>query len=72
MRLITSTSSLTVPGLDGIFIGPMDLASSLGHLGDPGHPDVQAVIRKVEGKVLASDNIPRFTDRQLGRGRGHV
>lgn len=46
---------LTVPGLDAIFIGPMDLASSLGHLGDPGHPDVQAVIKKVEGKVLASD-----------------
>ena len=45
---------LTVPGLDGIFIGPMDLASSLGHLGDPSHPDVQAVIRKVEQKVIAS------------------
>ena len=27
---------LRVPDLDGIFIGPMDLASSMGHLGDPG------------------------------------
>lgn len=45
---------LTATGLDGIFIGPMDLASSLGHLGDPSHPEVQAVIREVEQKVIAS------------------
>lgn len=34
-----------VEGVDGIFIGPSDLAADLGHLGDPGHPDVQAAIR---------------------------
>ena len=33
-----------VPGIDGIFIGPSDLAAALGHLGNPAHPDVQAVI----------------------------
>ena len=43
---------LAVPGLDGIFIGPMDLASSLGHFGDPGQSVVQAVIRKIEKKVI--------------------
>lgn len=36
---------LAVEGLDGIFIGPSDLAASLGHLGDPGHPDVIAKVR---------------------------
>ncbi len=46
---------LQVDGLDGIFIGPMDLASSLGHLGDPGHPEAQAQIAIIEEKVLASD-----------------
>lgn len=45
---------LEVPGLDGIFIGPMDLSTSLGHFGDAGQPDVQAAIRRVEAKVLAS------------------
>lgn len=30
-----------VPGLDAVFIGPSDLAASLGHLGDPGHPEVK-------------------------------
>jgi 2-dehydro-3-deoxyglucarate aldolase/4-hydroxy-2-oxoheptanedioate aldolase len=29
---------LTVPDLDGIFIGPMDLSTSLGHMGNPSHP----------------------------------
>ena len=33
-----------VDGVDGVFIGPSDLAASMGHLGDFAHPDVQAVI----------------------------
>jgi 2-keto-3-deoxy-L-rhamnonate aldolase RhmA len=33
-----------VPGVDAVFIGPSDLAASLGHRGQPGHPDVQAAI----------------------------
>ena len=35
-----------VPGVDAVFIGPSDLAASLGHRGQPGHPDVQAAISK--------------------------
>ena len=34
-----------VDGVDGVFIGPSDLAASLGHLGNPQHPDVQAAIK---------------------------
>jgi 4-hydroxy-2-oxoheptanedioate aldolase len=33
-----------VDGVDGVFIGPADLAASLGHLGNAQHPDVQAAI----------------------------
>ncbi|MSO21735.1 MAG: hypothetical protein EXQ58_00470 [Acidobacteria bacterium] len=36
-----------IPGLDGIWIGPTDLAQSLGHLGDPNHPDVQSAIETI-------------------------
>jgi 2-dehydro-3-deoxyglucarate aldolase/4-hydroxy-2-oxoheptanedioate aldolase len=32
---------LKVEGLDGIFIGPMDLSTSLGHFANPNHPEVQ-------------------------------
>ena len=33
-----------VDGVDAVFIGPSDLAASMGHLGNPMHPDVQAAI----------------------------
>lgn len=31
-------------GVDGVFIGPADLAASLGHRGEPGHPRVREAI----------------------------
>ena len=33
-----------VQGVDGVFIGPADLSASMGHAGNPGHPNVQAAI----------------------------
>ena len=42
----------SVEGLDVIFIGPMDLATNMGYLGNPGHPEVQRAISEIEGKVL--------------------
>nr|AUN35534.1 2,4-dihydroxyhept-2-ene-1,7-dioic acid aldolase [uncultured bacterium] len=33
-----------VPGVDGVFIGPADLAAGLGHLGDQMHAEVQSAI----------------------------
>ncbi|RDV02216.1 aldolase/citrate lyase family protein [Undibacter mobilis] len=35
-----------VEGVDGVFIGPSDLAASLGHLGNPQHADVQAAMKE--------------------------
>ena len=43
----------TVPGLDAFFIGPMDLSTSMGHFGNPAHPEVQAAIAKAEAKAKA-------------------
>lgn len=34
-----------VEGVDGVFIGPSDLAASLGHLGNPQHAEVQAAMK---------------------------
>jgi 4-hydroxy-2-oxoheptanedioate aldolase len=34
-----------VEGVDGVFIGPSDLAASLGHLGNPQHADVQKAMQ---------------------------
>jgi 4-hydroxy-2-oxoheptanedioate aldolase len=35
----------SVDGVDGVFIGPNDLAASLGHIGNWGHADVQAALK---------------------------
>jgi len=46
---------LSVEGLDGIFIGPMDLANSMGHFCNPENDEVKEAVTKVEKKVLASN-----------------
>lgn len=38
-------------GVDGVFIGPSDLAAALGHLGDPGHAEVQEAIESGIAKI---------------------
>lgn len=42
-----------VEGIDGVFIGPSDLAASLGHLGNPQHPDVQKAIENAGKRLKA-------------------
>ncbi|MFZ6042137.1 2-dehydro-3-deoxyglucarate aldolase [Vibrio natriegens] len=44
---------LAVDGIDGVFVGPSDLAAALGHLGNPNHPDVQDAIQTIFGKGKA-------------------
>lgn len=43
-----------VDGVDGVFIGPADLAASMGFLGRPNHADVQAAIREAAGRIKAA------------------
>ena len=45
---------LAVEGVDGIFIGPVDLAASLGFIGESGHPEVQAEISRALKKITAA------------------
>lgn len=42
-----------VDGIDGVFIGPSDLAASLGHLGNPQHADVQKAVRDAVTRLKA-------------------
>ena len=42
-----------VEGVDGIFIGPGDLSTTMGHIGNPLHPDVQAAMQKVFASAKA-------------------
>lgn len=45
---------LAVEGVDGIFIGPSDLSASMGHLGNPGHPDVVQAIGEALANIRAA------------------
>ncbi|MXU63923.1 HpcH/HpaI aldolase family protein [Oceanomicrobium pacificus] len=67
------------PGVDGVFIGPSDLAASLGHPGNPGHAEVQEAIDHtldrlktlgVPSGILALD--PEKARAYLERGVGFV
>jgi len=40
-----------VDGVDGVFIGPSDLAAGLGHLGEPGHAEVQSAIKDAIARI---------------------
>jgi len=40
-------------GVDGIFIGPADLAAGLGHPGEQQHPEVQSAIRDALARIRA-------------------
>lgn len=62
-------------GVDGVFFGPADLSASMGHRGQPGHPEVQKVILdgiatvRAAGKaagILATD--PTLARRYLDAG----
>ncbi|MGO4854784.1 HpcH/HpaI aldolase family protein [Phaeovulum sp. W22_SRMD_FR3] len=46
-----------VPGVDGVFFGPADLAASLGHPGQPSHPEVRKAILDGIG-VLGDLGVP--------------
>jgi len=44
----------SVDGIDGVFIGPADLAASMGHRGRANHPDVQQAIDAAIRTIVAS------------------
>lgn len=46
-----------VKGVDGVFIGPGDLATSMGHIGNPMHPEVQAAIEDAIVRIKSSGKV---------------
>ena len=49
---------LAVEGIDGVFIGPADLAADMGHMGNPLHADVQSVIMDALRRIRAAGKAP--------------
>ncbi len=46
------------PGIDGVFIGPADLSASMGFVGQPDHPDVQAAMTDGIARILKAGKAP--------------
>lgn len=42
-----------IDGVDGVFIGPADLAASMGHVGNPAHADVKTVVKEGVRRITA-------------------
>lgn len=43
---------VAVDGVDAVFIGPSDLSAAMGHVGNPGHPDVVAAVENAFKVIL--------------------
>ena len=50
----------SVDGVDGIFIGPADLAASMGFPGEPGHPEVRKTVVDVTRRIRSVGKAPGF------------
>ncbi len=65
----------SVAGVDVLFVGPMDLSADAGHFGKTDHPEVQALIERIEaagarhGRALGSIIVPgRSAEALLAKG----
>lgn len=47
-----------VEGVDAVFIGPSDLAATMGHLGNPTHPEVLSVIEGAIERIKKAGKPP--------------
>ncbi len=45
---------LEIDGVDGVFVGPADLAADMGFLGKPGSPEVQEVVVDVLNRIRSA------------------
>ncbi len=56
-------------GVDGVFIGPADLSASMGHVGNPGHPEVAAAIEGAIVRITSAGKAAGIltTDEALAR-----
>lgn len=72
-------SIAAVDGVDALFVGPSDLAASMGLIGQPGHPDVTAAVDDAIERIVATGRpagvfatTPDLVERWVARGATFV
>lgn len=61
-----------VEGVDGVFIGPADLSASLGHPGQPNHPEVAAQIERAVRAIRAAGKAPGILMADVALARRYL
>lgn len=61
-----------VDGVHGVFIGPSDLSASLGHRGQPTHPEVAARIEAAIAEILAIGKAPGILSADVATARRYL
>ncbi|MEN8831708.1 MAG: HpcH/HpaI aldolase/citrate lyase family protein [Pacificibacter sp.] len=61
---------LALDHVDGVFVGPADLAADMGFVGKPGAPEVQAVVNETLTRIRASGKAAGIltSDQTLAKG----
>ena len=49
---------LKADNIDVFFVAPSDLAQTMGHIGNPGHPEVQKAIDDAIARIVAAGRVP--------------
>jgi 4-hydroxy-2-oxoheptanedioate aldolase len=62
----------SVEGVDGVFIGPSDLSASFGHVGNPGHPEVQSAIEGAARRLKAIGKPPGILTTNEEEARRYI
>lgn len=63
---------LAVDGVDGLFVGPADLAADMGYRGNPGHPAVQEEVRAALRKITAAGKPAGILSSDLALSQSYV
>ena len=63
---------LKIDGVDGVFVGPSDLAADMGHIGNAAHPEVQAVVDDCLKKIVASGKAAGILTTDLAAARRYI
>jgi len=63
---------LAVDGVDGAFIGPADLAASMGYLSEPDHPAVAQVIERTIERIVASGKAAGILHGRVEQARRYL
>ncbi|HTJ58987.1 MAG TPA: aldolase/citrate lyase family protein [Devosiaceae bacterium] len=58
-----------VEGVDGVFVGPNDLAANMGLVGQAGHPSVREAIASVIAPVRAAGKAPGVLDFNIASSK---